>query len=195
MLCCCKIEYDADLLERALLLCPKWRREKAKTIKNPKTLAEYITAGALLRFCLKENADNVFILPSGKPMLNEKGYFSLSHSGEYAACAVSDRPTGVDIQRVEPISEKVISRFCTEREQFWLAERPDKNISAIRLWALKESYLKASEKSIAEVFESEFSISDSGKVNGPCGYLFYLSEAIDGYIVALCEKSQDCAAG
>lgn len=188
MLCCCKIEYDKVLLQKALSFCPQYRLERTEKLIDPKKFAESVTAGALLRFCLKESADDITVSSSGKPYLEGGEYFSLSHSGEYVICSVSDMPIGVDIQQVVSVSDRVIGRFCTEREKIWLDGCRDKSKSAIKLWTLKESYLKASEKGLADVFKSEFAISDSNEVSGPIGYSFSLYESIEGYVVAVCEQ-------
>lgn len=189
MLCCCKIEYDKALLRKAFSLCPKWRQQKAEKITNDEVFAVSVTAGLLLRYCLKEQADNVKTLPNGKPYLESGDRFSLSHSGEYAVCAVSKKEIGVDIQRIVEVSEKAVKRFCTESELTWLDKSDDRPCDIIRLWALKESYLKASEKSTSEVFAAEFLIGN-GKVTGPEGYDFTLNEEINGYIIAVCEKTR-----
>lgn len=41
---------------------------------------------------------------------------SLSHSGDYAVCAVSDRPVGVDIQRIVPVRFGMLRRFFAKEE-------------------------------------------------------------------------------
>jgi len=41
---------------------------------------------------------------NGKPTL-EFCYLSLSHSGRYVACAVSDKPVGIDIEEIKEIKK------------------------------------------------------------------------------------------
>ena len=188
MLCCCKIEYDKALLQKALSLCPKWRRQKAEKITNAEVFASSVTAGLLLRHCLKERADEVIISQNGKPYLERGEHFSLSHSGEYAICAVSQSEIGVDIQKITEVSEKAVKRFCTESELKFLEKSADRPRDTIRLWALKESYLKASGLTASEVFAADFAI-EGEKVKGPKGYEFCLNEEIAGYVIAVCEKT------
>ncbi len=54
----------------------------------------------------------------GKPYFPDKEfYFSLSHSGHYVLCAVSDREIGADIQqKKEPVPEKLARRVLNEKE-------------------------------------------------------------------------------
>ncbi len=56
-------------------------------------------------------------LPNGKYVC-EEGYFSISHSGNYVAVAISTQPIGVDLQRFS--GAKIIdvaNKFFTEREK------------------------------------------------------------------------------
>lgn len=53
----------------------------------------------------------------GKPYAeNLTLFFNLSHSGEYVACAVSDRPVGLDLEVKKPRDLSVARRICSPRE-------------------------------------------------------------------------------
>lgn len=188
MIYCCHIEYDSALLKRAFALCPQQRRQKAEKINNDKARAASITAGALLRYCLGSRADEVMTAENGRSYLKGGGYLSISHSGEYAVCAVHSKPIGVDIQKIVDISPRAVKRFCTEEEQQWLENCGDSRLYAVKLWALKESWLKASGESTENVFKTSFKIEPDDSVSGPFGYAFSLSGAVEGYITAACEK-------
>ena len=56
---------------------------------------------------------HVSIAEGGKPYLvSEPGvHFSLSHSGDWAVCAIGDHPLGVDIEKCEPGRPDIASRF------------------------------------------------------------------------------------
>ena len=43
----------------------------------------------------------------GKPYLSDYSdvHFNISHSGEYVVCSVSDKPVGVDIQKISKYRE------------------------------------------------------------------------------------------
>jgi len=79
--------------------------------------------------------------PRGKPFFPglEDRWFSLSHSGGIALCALSDAPVGVDVEAVRPrkaglpqrvLSESELARFDGTWEDFY------------RSWTLKESWCK-----------------------------------------------------
>lgn len=82
----------------------------------------------------------------GKPYLAKGPYFSLSHSGRYAACAVSDQEIGLDIQQCKRTAwEKTARRFYTSGEQACLEcleNEQEKERLFYRLWTRKEAYGK-----------------------------------------------------
>jgi|GEM_PF-715231 Phosphopantetheinyl transferase len=91
-------------------------------------------ADKLLRYMYGEN----FIIkksPSGKPYLDgvhNYTHFNISHSGNYTVCAFSDVAVGIDIEKIRPISQRVIDRFlngCSQSE-------------AISKWTQRESFGK-----------------------------------------------------
>ena len=57
----------------------------------------------------------IVITPEGKPTV-EGCCFNLSHSGEVAICAVSDREVGIDIERPRELSDGVIRKAFTSAE-------------------------------------------------------------------------------
>jgi len=191
---CCKTSYDDETRQNAFLLCSERRQKRAESISHPTAKNLSITAGLLLRYCLLKEAisdEKVKYAPNGKPYLEDENiFFSLSHSGEYAACAVCDKPVGIDIQQITDISKAAVTRFCTEREKEQLGSQKDPKSYAVKLWTLKESYLKAAGCSTKQAFQAEFEVIGDQVINGPEDYEFTLSEKIEGYIVALCKSKQ-----
>lgn len=80
----------------------------------------------------------------GKPyLLNFPDvHFNISHSGEYVACAVSDRPIGVDIQKIGEYNSDVAKRVCNEEEFAQIENSSDKASKFAKLWTQKEAVLK-----------------------------------------------------
>ena len=87
------------------------------------------------------------IADGGKPYLvSEPGvHFSLSHSGDWAVCAVSDHPVGVDIEKCEQGRRDIASRFFHREEVRYLNTLlPSMRDKAFyQLWTLKESFVKS----------------------------------------------------
>lgn len=80
----------------------------------------------------------------GKPyLLNFPNvHFNISHSGEYVACAVSDKPIGVDIQKIGKYNSDVAKRVCNEKELVQIENSLNKASEFIKLWTQKEAVLK-----------------------------------------------------
>ncbi len=61
---------------------------------------------------------DIRIGPYGKPyVFNRSGIeFNVSHSVEYVACIVSDKPCGIDIEKIDKWDLSMAKRFFTENE-------------------------------------------------------------------------------
>ena len=86
----------------------------------------------------------------GKPFLvgHQDIHFNLSHCREAAACYVSDRPVGIDVETVRPVRESLMAYTMNEQEQAEIrrAARPD--VAFTRLWTQKEALMKLSGRGI-----------------------------------------------
>lgn len=85
---------------------------------------------------------------AGKPYLSgeDSVFFSLSHSGKFALCAVSEYEIGADIETVRKADIRIAERFfCpNEYEQIAVQETEEgRQALFFRYWTLKESFLKA----------------------------------------------------
>ena len=159
-----------------------------------------LAAGLLLRHALKDAADidlktaEVTQNQYGKPILADTEiHFNLSHSGERVICALSDRPIGADIQRVEAEPRlKLARRFFQPDEVAYIRSWPDLAQQAAafcRLWALKESALKFTGLGLRLPLD-EFEIQIGEKPALRCGKfaerLQFWEEATPEYQIALC---------
>lgn len=103
-----------------------------------------LAAEALLNHAVKENfaQQKVPVMPTidryQKPHLGFT-QFSLSHSGNYAACAISRNPVGIDVEHVREFRPAIAKRFFTPAEADACT---DANAFTV-CWTLKESFLKA----------------------------------------------------
>jgi 4'-phosphopantetheinyl transferase len=72
--------------------------------------------------------------------------FNLSHSGDLVAYAISDRPVGIDIERIRSMDlSGIIQRFFTPSEFVAWQKLPpaDQELAFFQTWTVKEAYLKA----------------------------------------------------
>lgn len=77
---------------------------------------------------------------SGRPYLEGcDKHISISHSGEYVACAISDGPVGIDIEKIKEYDPRLKDRVCTEAEREYVDADPDK---FFEIWTAKEAYFK-----------------------------------------------------
>jgi 4'-phosphopantetheinyl transferase len=89
--------------------------------------------------------------PGGKPELagpaGRDVHFSLSHSGDRCAIAVSEEPVGIDVEEIRELPELegiVRSRFAPDEAAEILTLSGEQRLRAFyRCWTRKEAYLKA----------------------------------------------------
>ena len=87
----------------------------------------------------------------GKPyVLGLDVHFNISHSGDLAVCAVSERPLGVDVQLMRPVRRALTRKVCTPGELRYLREVPgfgeelagEALVRFFQVWCSKEAYFK-----------------------------------------------------
>ncbi len=131
-------------VQQLLEQVPAFRREQAMRFSH--------TFG---RFCclkawqmLQEISDfssqrsEVRYKPHGKPWIAGGPEFSISHCKCAIAVAVNDTPIGIDVEAVRAVDESLVKRTMNEEEQRQIAASADTNRAFIRLWTMKEAYLK-----------------------------------------------------
>ncbi len=72
-------------------------------------------------------------------------HYSISHSGKYVICAVSDMPIGADIQEYKEISVSVIDRvLCADEKEIYerIPSAAEKQRTFFEIWSAHESYVK-----------------------------------------------------
>lgn len=103
--------------------------------------------------------------PNGKPYLAEYPhiFFNISHCRTGAACVLSDREVGIDIQDTRSFTHRAAKRVCTEDELARLeaSDKPEKLFC--RLWAVKEAYVKLHGGSImGGIVDTEAALAAAG---------------------------------
>lgn len=83
-------------------------------------------------------------LPGGKPYFPARPHlhFNLSHSGDWALCALAERPVGCDIELVRPRRKDFPAYVLDERELGWFRGRGSRWEDFYTLWTLKEARVK-----------------------------------------------------
>lgn len=117
---------------------------------------------------------------SGQPG-REGGYISLSHSYGLVACAVDQRPVGVDVERIRPVPPRLLG-LLSEEERAYV--RCDADF--FRLWTLKEALIKCRGGHLGQLRHIHFRISGDTICCSVPGYEFSWPAAPEGYVAALC---------
>lgn len=140
---------DEEVFRQKLKLVTEKRRTKVLQCKTTEDQKRSLAAGLLLEELLKERGydpNQVEADENGKLYLPEVRdfFFSLSHSGDYAACVVCDVPVGVDIQQKRVTNANIAKRFFKTEEANSIAKQPPEmqDDMFFRYWTGKESYLK-----------------------------------------------------
>lgn len=123
--------------------------------------------------------------PHGKPeIVDFPLYFSLSHSGDYVLCAISDREVGADIQKLQTVDfSKLTSRFFAETEYKALEEcdsEAERQKLFFRLWTNKEAYGKMTGQGIMAALNSDVLYSQWPEISAP-----------EGYAIAVCTERDE----
>lgn len=175
-----KEEYDAFFS-----LMAKEKRERILRYKNEDDKKRSVCAEMLAkceiakRYGIKP-CDVIFdTLGNGKPYCkNLSIQFSLSHSGDYAVCALGEKPIGIDIQRIVPYNEKTAKKVCSFRELEIIGKSADKSAEFIKLWTKKEAVMKMAGLGIGGV----------GIKNCLDGKMIETVRFLD-YFISICEKA------
>ena len=85
--------------------------------------------------------DKPHYLENGKPVL-ETGYITISHCNDLVAVLLAPYPIGMDLQKPEPIIERIKERFCNEGELMALSEHPNPLDYLTKIWSAKEAVFK-----------------------------------------------------
>jgi 4'-phosphopantetheinyl transferase len=127
-------------------------------IKNAKSYSEGF-ARCVLAKNLNVDGKNLLICKNefGKPFLKDypNVHFNLSHTKGAIVCAVSDKPVGVDIERIGRFNKRIAERFFTKNEQGYIFSYNINQADRFaEIWTMKEAYVKWIGKGMEIPFES-----------------------------------------
>lgn len=90
--------------------------------------------------------------PDGQPYLTGCDlHVSISHSDRMVACALSEAPIGIDIEKIRPMSLNICRHLCVEEERAYLLDGLTENEECqdpavlhrlFEIWTAKEAYFK-----------------------------------------------------
>ena len=163
---------DETLQQRVYDRLSRERQEKADRCRFPHARAASLAAGFLMEYALKDQQKqrcHIGYGQSGAPLVldengAESGYISLSHSGDFAVCVISDRPVGIDLQKKKTVKIGMLRHFMGQQEQEAFLEQYRKDETEevlseegcdafLRQWAAKESYMKLTGQGMSMGFD------------------------------------------
>ena len=124
--------------------------EKMQKINQKRNKKLSVAAGALVRRAIAEefniDADSVRFRrdKKGKPYTESaKVEFSISHSKSIAVCVISDRPVGIDIEKMRDVNLNVAKKLFTPDEQKYVFQiKKFYKQRFFEIWTRKEAYVK-----------------------------------------------------
>ena len=136
----CLNDHIADLseeqTERLINSLPEWRREQALRYKQLQGRKECAIGYVELLRGLRERFD-INEMPAfaykehGKPYLKEHPdiHFSISHCKEAVGCFVSNRPCGLDIERIRAAKPDLVRHTMSPEEAESIFSNPQMSLS------------------------------------------------------------------
>lgn len=123
----------------------------------------------------------------GKPYLTEypEVYINISHSGDYAVCAVSDTPVGVDIQLMRECNLNIAKRYLTAEELEYVNGIKERFYD---VWVRKESFSKAVGKGLRLPLKTICVLNDTVCYENKT-YKLQMCETYSDYKMCVCTLS------
>lgn len=184
------------------------RRRRIDNCIKPADKMRSLAAGILLQKAWEEfnrqknGADTVvdkLVLrygKEGKPYCGNSAsfHFNLSHSGDYAVCAVSQGKVGIDIQKRKEFNLKVAERFFAQEETARLKDAQDADKSRVfnEIWTMKESYIKYTGRGMVQELGS-FYLDGGIVIDGTSGETVFAHQYhnIAGYQITVCSQEKE----
>jgi 4'-phosphopantetheinyl transferase len=143
---------DIDIADEKLLKKMSAKRlEKLAKMRVELKKKQAIGAELLLNYALGNKSPVEWQTDeNGKLFIpNCSTHVNLSHSGNYAVCAVADTVVGIDIQKTDKANFALAKRFFTSDECDYINSAQNSNDAFYDIWVKKESFIKAVGKGLA----------------------------------------------
>jgi 4'-phosphopantetheinyl transferase len=167
--------------------------------KNLKGRNKVKALSTLARLALKLSCEKSGIIPgdlindnNGAPVPFDGNFWSITHKSEYVGGVVSKKATGLDIEKIRPVSKALMNKIADHKE--WALSDSDKEILFFRFWTSKEAVLKASGKGIVALSDCRIEkilndksiiVSYKNKTLNVVHYYF------NGYIASIVDNGYD----
>lgn len=186
-----KLDNEKIFSEKLALMDSERKRKILRLPKEKQKLS--LGAGLLIKAFVGEVTSYG---ENGKPM-SVRTEFNVSHSGRYVVISTSDKPVGVDIELFQHGKRKIAPRFFSLEECIQIDQSYYPDTEFIRIWTLKESFLKCLGKGIDKDFNKfTIKINDNDiKVVQKIadGNFYFKSYDVEGYQLSVCSEDNNFA--
>ncbi len=184
---------NKDRFNRYYNCMPEVVRDKIFDLKNDKAKRQTLGGWSLLCGALSDELNalsiedfskvDIVYKEHGKPFIAgmEDIHFNISHSGDYAICAVSDTEVGCDIEKTGEFNMNLAERFFTPEERSVVRTSDD----FFKIWVKKESVIKCTGEGLSRGLDTFSVLSNRTEINGQMLYTG-LAKAPNGYKIAVC---------
>ncbi len=170
------------------------KKSSVSRMQNESKRKQRICADALCRNAISDfcgiDADKICfeLSPYGKPFAkNLTVHFSISHSGDFAVCSVSETETGIDIEKIRTVHPRACEKFCTEAETDYVHNSEN---GLFEIWTLKEAYFKCIGTGLGtDIKKVSFSVENNKILCSEEGFEFSFIEIDKNYICSICKKA------
>ncbi|MBQ7504939.1 MAG: 4'-phosphopantetheinyl transferase superfamily protein [Ruminococcus sp.] len=182
---------DISLSELNISKLSPYRYEKFDRIIDGKSKLQSLAAGLMLNDYISDK--EIKLNEYGKPFVENGPFFSLAHSGDYVALAVSDKhEVGCDIEELRDCGFIRMGKLVfTENEISELKASEDKRDKFFEFWTKKEAFIKC----IGEGFHYSVKSLD---LSGERSYVlhnnkkhFFKEYMHQGYKIMLCSQDTE----
>ncbi len=151
--------YTTDLLQsnvyqRAWERLSETEQRRVSEIQTKKQRLLSLGARILLQYALaKENILQyaLEIGTHGKPFLKNRTLeFNLSHSQTSVVCVIAEEAVGIDIEEKTRTAPKQYEKIISKEEKQFLQESDHLDMDFLRIWTMKESFVKMQGERIFE---------------------------------------------
>ncbi len=174
-------DFSSDELNSVTQMLGDEAKRHVSAINNAERRKQSLAGLLLLKRGLSElfglESCELFYNKNGKPILDFCN-FSIAHTDTLAVCAFSDKPIGVDAEKIRCVEYKKSFPFFTNNELNLVNSSNEKDCF-LKLWTRKEAYVKA----IGGTMSQNGGVDVSVDIQG---YRFETSEYL-GHLITVCE--------
>lgn len=138
--------YQSEVYERAMQILSEQEKIFICHIQTEKQRVLSLGAKLLLKYVLAKEGIQQYEIEKGKhgkPFLKEKDlYFNISHTKSCVVCVVNDSIVGIDIETKTRNLPQYYEKILSHDEQIFLKSRKNFDMDFLRIWTMKESFVK-----------------------------------------------------